>query len=413
MERATQEKQDEQAELPPSIRRPAVRSGCIVLGTTVPLIISLTFALQNFVYPTAVYRGEMSDHFSHIGATLMFLSVGLDVYRKPVNEILKPVPPESPAALPENLKMGPGFINPLNAAAPAIAVNFEQRIRAYPPGLYVLYFPIAMLYQFRLVSFIWACRIIILGFVLTSAAISFILWSDALFATDGWALAIKSFTALLITFWCDLWALQGEYDVTALLLVVSSLTALKQRAWINAILFFCLAAFLHSRALYASPIALIAMWNAWCEDPAFLKRWLREPKIWIAAAALGACLMSLVIALPQVRSWPSSNIYRPFDRGVLDLTFVRALGIALAGILALALLWSRDFGGLLMLLCPWAFMLETPEVQLWHSIFWLPLLVYCSFNLKTTGRRFIWLVALSMVAYLTCVVYGVAFWLFT
>jgi len=401
-------------DLAPLVRKHAMiyRRVGITLGTLVPLLISLVIAVGNFKYPEAVGVGA-GDHISHIGATIMFLAVGLEIYSKPVDAILKHARPDPTFAPGNHLEPEYLFVDPLNAASPPIYLNWPDRMRPYPPGDYLLFFPVAMLYHFRVIGLAWACRLVILGLLAFCTGISRIAFTFAMESTDVWSLAIRFVTAVVIAAWSFCWALRGFYDVAGLFLVFLSMRSLHRRKWIDAIFYFFLAAFVHSRALYAFPIVLIALFEDWKTGGHFLARWLRSPKIWIALAAAIVCAVCLWISLPYVKLFAPNNIYFHLSGRALHLQYAMALGVFLALVCAGGMIATGEIGGLLMLVFPWAFMLQTPEVRLWHSIFWLPLILYCAQNAQTPGRRWVWAATLAMVGYLTYLVYGIEFWLFT
>jgi hypothetical protein len=383
----------------------------IFAATTIPLLISLAIALENFRYPLAVFR-QASDHFSHIGGTLSFLAHGINVYTTPVETLLRQSPAAAKIAARTHLDPRDFFVDPLNANAPPIFINWPQFARPYPPGLYLLLLPVAMLYHLGIIGFVWICRIVILGLLLASAGVSRVTYAFAFESADAWSLVIRFITATVITFWSFYWALAGFYDVIALLLVLISMRALHGRQWIDAMFYFGLASFVHTRALYASPVFLIALRGDWASHERPLTRWMHQPRMWIAAICLTICVISLLISIPDVKRYPQNNIYLHFAGTVFHLGFPMALGILLAVICAAALISQRDWGGLLMLILPWAFMVQTPLLRLWHSIFWLPLLFYTSFDVRAIGRRFVWAATLIMIVYIIFLAYGIDFWLF-
>jgi hypothetical protein len=397
---------------PSSGRRQFPHRLAISLGTLVPFLISLTIAIQNFRYPAAVYQNAGGDHYSHVSVTLAFLAHGLDVYRKPMDEILDRAPTDSAMAVQNHLDPDSLFLDPFDPGAPPLEVVGYKKVRPYPPGLYVLLFPVAMLYHFRIVGFRWACRIVVLGLLLVCACISNLLIEQAFEAKDRWSIGTRLTAALVVVAWSYCWALFGFYDVTALLLILVSLRALGRQRWIDSIFYFWLAAFVHSRSLYAFPIFLFALAGILREGRPPLRSLAGNPKIWISLAAALACITTSLITLPYVTKWAPNNLYFHLDGMLFHLGFAMVLGSLLGAICGIAMIATRQIGALLLLLFPWAFMLQTPEVRIWHSIFWLPLVIYCSLDVSTGGRKFVWLSTMAMVAYLTCLVYGIELWLF-
>jgi hypothetical protein len=300
------------------------------------------------------------------------------------------------------------FRDPLDPRSPPLAISWSHQIRPYPIGVYVLYFPLAMLCHFQFINFLWACRIAILFFVLVSGYTSLVLYRFAFEAPTGWPFAITLITAALTSLWSFLCAIRGFYDVAAFLLVILSLRFLKDHRLASAMLLFWLAAALHSRALWALPIVFIAMLGAWKEEgPAFLAHWLGQTKIWIACVAATVSIGCLRIALPQLQQFAGNNLFLGMSASPVVDDSPLTISIVLAAVCVVVMVYARDFAGLLFLACPWVFFLRTPQLCGWHTLFWFPLLFYCTFDLAAPARRIVWLSALVMILFLSSQFYGV------
>jgi hypothetical protein len=250
--------------------------------------------------------GRFTDHFSHMSAARVFTRYGIDIWRVPLDRLLRRPTPAQRATLPaETLQcrdcpfIAPGWRKP-------VVENWSHVVRLYPPGDLVLMAPIAALYHFTPISLVTANRlllVLILGF---AHAGLFLLLDGVLSSTP--AVRYGSLLAVYLGVNCVLhWSLEGFYDSALLVPLLLCWRFLGERRALAAIVAYCAAAFLHFRAYYYAPWALSALllilrerqWRCW------------RARDWSAATAalfLGAAsLTTFVLILPGLLAFPDRS----------------------------------------------------------------------------------------------------------
>jgi hypothetical protein len=350
------------------------------------LLLSGSVALRNFSHPFAVNGGIYSDHFSHVGSTVLFAAKRLDIYRHTVQQNLTRSEARKDLAYAEANQLGTAelYVNPLDPARPPLAINWSFQIRAYPPGVYVLFAPLAFLFQHEIVGFAMSNRIIIGVLVLVASASAWMLvrWSLSPRLVSGSAgMGLRLVPVALSILWIALWSVRGFYDVVPLMLVFLSLRALEADDGIGALLWYCLAAFLHYRALYYLPVVGFALPSIVRvgRTRGFASMFLR-PAVVLALLAAAASAVTFLIALPQLESFRANNaLYHAWSHARSQ---VWLLGVAAACIALSAA--ARDFRTAACLGCYLVFLVNTPQTYPWHTLFLTPMLVLAARH--STGR---------------------------
>lgn len=103
-------------------------------------------------------RGH-TDHVAHIGETRIFPRLGLELWQTPAVTLFRRLTPDEIARLPADVKAHTlafpkdmHFVPGYPADRPLV-MNFAHVPRCYPPGVFLLGAPSALLYHYGLTSF--------------------------------------------------------------------------------------------------------------------------------------------------------------------------------------------------------------------------------------------------------------------
>ena len=320
--------------------------------------------------PLMDLSNTFSDHFSHMNAGRLFLRVGLDVWRKPLVEMLPPPTPQQAANLPPVARwcrdcafIVPGWEKPVLQSWPTV-------VRFYPPGDMVLTAPIAALYHFTDLSATDANRLLLV-LILACAHLGLFLLLDGLFAApDGlrWHALLPGFYGVTVVLH---WSLEGFYDVSMVAPLLLCWRWLGQRRGLAAAVAFCAAAFLHFRAYYYAPwflaaIVLIVRERQW-------RTWARRDVAALGAGALmgAASLGSYLLAVPGLLSFSTYPSPLFIGHGHFD---GEALGMAaLVTLLAIAA-FALSHSLLDALLVPWIalILITVRQTMPWYMVAVVP-----------------------------------------
>ncbi|MFN2546580.1 MAG: hypothetical protein ABR567_04020 [Myxococcales bacterium] len=303
-------------------------------------------------------NGAYTDHFSHLNSTRLLPRVGLEIWRKPLSGLLRPLSRSETAALPPDLREAgrEGYFVPGWPRDKPMVASWTHGPRFYPPGDAVLFAPVALLYHFGPISFSTACLLaLLLLLVYAHVALYFVLVSGA-----SWI------EALIVWFPVVHWTLEGFYD--AAMFVPLILCA--RRRGIEAVLAFCAAVFIHFRALFFVPWALFAA-VAIVRERQF-RSWGRRE--WAMAA--GAAALSIAALVPFALL-QGSLAHLAFSNRV-SMAMAPALRPATIAFLAVcglaAVLFRRAGARLDLALLAWiALMLfSLHQAEQWHALALLP-----------------------------------------
>jgi hypothetical protein len=212
-----------------------------------------------------------TDHLHHAHATWVFLHRGIDAYRLPLVESSRGVPyPQQTGAWPQ------------------MPVN-------YPPGMFVVFLPTALVGRyvpmtqetFGRVGVLWMLVVAHLAMLAM-----FLLLADlapgarAVIGMIAWVYLIRL-------------ALQGFYDPAFLGAGAMAMREVHRRRPGAALLWLACAGMLHFRAVALVPLGAVALWQA-----------LREPRgrrPWTAIAVVAAA--GLVVVGTFLLQWPATKLY--------------------------------------------------------------------------------------------------------
>src|ERR1700682_1710092 len=252
-------------------------------------------------------NGHYTDHFSHLNAARLLPRAGLDIWRKPLTQLLRPLTHEERARLPADVKAaaypaGEAYFVPGWPADKPLIASLAFNPPFYPPGDALLFAPVALLYHFTQLSFAGA-NLLALLLLLVYAHVSLYF---ALRATEEEPLRL--FTLLIVYFPLVHWTLEGFYDAAILAPLIFCAQQLARGRGIGAILAFCCAAAMHFRAFFFAPWACAALalvlrerqWRSWGA---------RGFAMAAAAGALAiAALVPFALLQPALRALGTSNV---------------------------------------------------------------------------------------------------------
>lgn len=316
-------------------------------------------------------RGWFSDHFSHMHACRALLFGGVNLWRTPLRAALAPLTPGERASLPGDLRAIAGQPNsesyrlPSSPVSKPVVASWSHLPRPYPPGDLVAVLPAALLYELFDVSFQTASHFLIWLFVLY-AHLAVFLFAKAATARQPSALA----ATVLVYFESIHWALEGFYDVAALIPLSLFGLAVARRQWLWALLAYSVGAFFHFRAFFFGPWALLAAWHlfrsgAW-------KSWRRREWAMVGATVLFsvAALWSFFAVAPALPAFPLDNPVA-WSAGWQGRIGLVALMLAGTFVFGLARSWPDT------LIAVWIFVMVVSLRQAfaWHALLLLPWLV--------------------------------------
>lgn len=380
------------------------------------LIASFLFSLYSIfarnTSPRMSMGGWGTDHISHAHATVLFYYRGLDIYRYPVQELLEydqseaaqeyardnDLLPRGYDLVPPDTNEVPSGITPLpdelfrlperRRHDVPVFLNWPQLARVYPPGLYVYELPEALMLECTalplwVVNAFTICKFSIVAHVL--------LWffGSALIVRHTWTNepATKIYAVLLIGVFffvqvqVCLWTLSGFYDGLAVLFLVLLVVHVQRQQWNLALFFFALAVIFHFRSLWYFPLVCLAgfqMWKSGLRTVLSSRRQMLLLAVTVALLAVSGAFF--LLAFPSMRKFPLTN----------EMHYTRLL----AGYMSWQLLIVPVLLGLLIMRREWLllsatagallFLFNTPQLQHWHSLFLIPLLL-CTRDTSARG----------------------------
>ncbi len=326
------------------------------------------FAPQHHPYAD-LSRGTYTDHFSHMNGARLWWRVGANIWRKPVDENARPILSVQeraglPADIRDSLPAGGAevFSVPGEPAAKVLVSSWASVPRLYPPGDELIFTLPAWIYEHSTLSFSAMNRWLIALMLVFAHASLFFVWLEAFRydphdpepVTPKVALlrtTLVMIAAIFVSEESIHFALEGFYDAIFLGPLLLSARFLRDRRPVAALVSYCLAAFLHFRAFFCAPLALLAAWQLW---QAFADKtpWRKRDFFALALASLlgGASLYAFFLCLSTIVTMPAQNpVYiagGKIDHPVTVFAFLAITAIASttafkggARFEALALLW--------------------------------------------------------------------------
>jgi hypothetical protein len=315
-----------------------------------------------------------TDHYSHVGAAVLFTLQGFDIYRNPIKRLCLAPNPEAVQALSAaGIDTTPCRRPEIPDSRP-LAINWQNLPRGYPPG-HVLYFlPEALLYRFTDLSFKTINAVTIVKFVL----IAHLCWWLGFLALEG--VLPRAFAWVLLSclyLYTVVWSLAGFYDTVYVLALLAAVIALQKKRNLAAVLAASAACFLHFRALWSLPILGFAAWRAyrgrelWPEPR-------RSRRIAVALAGASGVLLGLT-AYSFLLLWPMLRtrypVHNPVHYSQWNWSYEPVFSYVLwtAGLAALLALY-KQWLALATVLCISVFLVSSPQLFPWHAAGLFPLL---------------------------------------
>jgi hypothetical protein len=335
-------------------------------------------------------RGAYTDHLSHVNSARLLPRAGLDLWRKSIAALLRPLTREERKLLPADVKTAAWprgeayFVPGWNPDKPMIA-SWSFNPRFYPPGDALLFSPVALLYQETGLSFAGMTLLAILLCLLFAHAGLYV----ALRAQDGQPLAWL--TILLFYFPIVHWSLEGFYDGAVAAPLVLCAWSLRERRGVESVLAFCAAAAIHFRAYLFAPWAVAAavlilrekQWRTWGR-----RGWTLAA---IAALLAFASLGTFALVRPALGGLNVSNMVL-LANGLLPplLCFLSAAAIA-------AFLQVRARAWMELALVAWTtcMLVSLRQAEQWHFMVlaaWLVAPVIAARDLPLAVQGRIWFV---------------------
>jgi hypothetical protein len=321
--------------------------------------------------PTGTLDPWYSDPHGHIAETRIFPRIGRALWTTPVVTLFPTLTPAEIAALPADLRAcvadGLVFAVPGFPADRPLAITWSQNPRTYPPGVFVIAAPSAVLYHWGLISFSASNRLFIA--ILLAAWLATV-WT----VTASWRehppspvrIALSAVGAGFLLYW----GLEGMYDVTAIALGAVAFECARREKFGMSCLAFGAATIVHARLLALSPIFAFAFLGA-------LRSWRSSTTIERLALGTGTALFGATLAfaawiqpaLKQLTNVDSyTNIYRPTVGPPL---VVLGFACTIAALAAYAWRKNERWDAAMLLFCMCAFA-STRYLAAWHWLLVLP-----------------------------------------
>jgi hypothetical protein len=337
-------------------------------------LLSLAFwtqwnARREFGHPWGdISRGEFTDHISHMNAARVFPRVGFDLWRVPLGQQFRPLSEEERARMPPDVQKGGSHTGgvyhvPDWPEDKPLVIAWTSKTRMYPPGDMVLVAPIATLYHYTSLSLQGACRLLIGWYIVLAHVTLFLFFLSFFECRSG---GIEWLAAFLAYSYVMRFTLEGFYDAAAMAPLILCTRYWSRRHGVAAVLAYCVAAFLHFRAFFLAPWALVAAWTC------VRTRCWRHLDGWGGLALLAAAGFAASSLWTFWLDWPSLRQVPEFNPIVLgnykeNPALVWSLEVVIA-VCGVALLWSRAWLDVVMLAWLSAIMFVLREFTAWHLI---------------------------------------------
>ncbi len=338
--------------------------------------------------------GSEADAPAHIDSTILLMYRGFSLYREPVARLgtrpAKEVADEF-ASRYGWLSDAQGVTDlldiPERQGKPPLLVNWSYLPRPYPPGVFAVFLPEAILKEALDLNPKTAATIGLIELLLLAHVFLWFFWSQVLPAkAEGEdtlelaALIIIPLVYLETIFW----TLHGFYDATAMIPLLLAARALKKRKGLETVFWYCLSLFLHFRALWYLPMLA---WGAWLffSQKEYRKQNRRQNAMTLSSLfMLGLSSYSFVLVYPWLMTLKPTNFFFT----TADFSSWARLSYLLVpmGLLAGALAQNR--ARLLIACLAWTIVMlaRSPFLQMWHSWYLTPLFALTGVGEKSAAR---------------------------
>jgi hypothetical protein len=320
------------------------------------------------------------DHEAHVQAGVLFFYKGLGIYEGPTKRFCDPVrfKADNSCWIPEFPKK-------------PIEFCWSNHSRSSPPGVHFFFLPETLLFAWTSLDTRWINGLAVIQLVFAAHLVFFLFFTFFLNHAPlqnrrEWRCFACFFALPMIYMELIHWALEGFYDVAMVGLVLLSVYYLmKRRDAVRAIFYYSLAVFLHLRALWFCPIAILAAFDwarAWRESH---RRGFSNPErlmLLSSVFTLGLTALVCVKLAPSLKLWELTNPVHiskimKYDYYFYDFKFASLLLIAAAFFLKNRIL-------AVCLITQLFFVVTGNHAMPWHSVSILPLFVIALFEEKTS-----------------------------
>lgn len=334
--------------------------------------------------------GNYTDHFSHMNTARLFTEVGLDIWRRPLNEFGRPLDAEAIASFPDDVAVAAGngarAIPGWDPDKPFVS-SWGHNPRFHPPGVLILVAPVAVVYHETSLSLEGANRLLIALF-LAYAHLALLVFFKAIERLASGTIGLLG--ALLVYGEVLHFTLEGFYEAVVIGPLILSAMAVRRGDGLAGAAWFTLAAFLHFRALFFVPLVLYSLWVVLRG-----KQWRKwRPRSWTVAGVtvLGGFLTLGTFALlwPHLTKIPVNN---PVNLTMLSERLdVTILYVGMFLLLALALARARalfDLGVLIWLFVMFTQLRETYGWDIVSMLAWIGMPIASAMPLLVRDVRLI------------------------
>ena len=315
--------------------------------------------------------GNKTDHIAHMHAARLFPRLGFRLYREPLRGVLPRLDDDALRQLPPDEAVGAAYLPQdtfaVQGSRPAY-VSWSAMPRPYPPGDMLTFAPVAMAYEWTSLSFATANWMLIVSCLVYAHVGLFLLW-QAIHGEWRAPFVVRWGMCFLVAVPVVRFALEGFYDVVLIAPLVLAARWLHDAKWSRAALAFAFAFFLHYRALFFAPYALVALVGAWGSRGALGRRGVIE--LLLAGVLCGIAGGTLLVVQPWLAAFPLTSPVNIAGGNSLATT-----GYAAFAFLVMTAFWRTscrlDAG---VALTVFAIIVTVRQVQAWHIIALVPWVV--------------------------------------
>lgn len=237
-------------------------------------LVWMLFASFFIQKPFWSFRPDLHDHISNLHSTVALWHRGIEIYNKPVQEMLERDTSEIAEKIAQEWKWPKEelFVLPERSNSKPLMIVWGGMPRPYPPGIYLILTPFALLMEY------WGgfseSILILLMFLLCFTGHLVFFQSYNVIQEHLQVFGLKTqevrtqkslpsslrfylptnnilLKLLLLSIYLDLigWSLCGQYEVLGLFFLIPSYIALNNKQYLNSIIFFTLSFFIHYRAI--------------------------------------------------------------------------------------------------------------------------------------------------------------------
>jgi len=321
-------------------------------------------------YYFADLENRYTDHMRHEYVSWLFLHVGFKVFSTPLKELSSQAPSLHPHLV------------------------WQMHPHIYPLGSILYFMPFGILSNLGIISDVIVHKLMVLSF-LAGAHLALYYFIMEL-KKRGFGVFLVASVSSLFYRHMVFWALNGFYDVMAILLIILSIKYWRKGSSLKSLVVLTASFFLHYRSIFYLPLWIVLFAkilfqhknDLWNQLTRFSK--LSLSFMWFLIVALLDLYTAYLSFLNRTweipAEWKTSiiNVYS----GKPD---AQMLLLALSAIVFLILVKRKSYiTGSTMLLCL-AYMLFTPNWMHWHHLFFFPTMLIPSNKISVEAAAF-WLV---------------------